>query len=143
MSISVCMALSAVFYSINSSDNSPFLLSLFFQSYFCLIFSAVGPSDRLFCCGPSDLVCSILCSSNNVSSGVGPSRRFRRVCEHLQSLMASPRGENNRKISTDSTVSYCSELVPASYCSPAKENGDAEVSTMWRYLTGDVFSVSC
>ncbi|XP_070200917.1 serine/threonine-protein kinase BRSK2-like [Littorina saxatilis] len=56
----------------------------------------------------------------------GPSRRFRRVCEHLQSLMASPRGENNRKISTDSTVSYCSELVPASYGSPSKENGDAE-----------------
>ncbi|XP_025084708.1 serine/threonine-protein kinase BRSK2-like isoform X3 [Pomacea canaliculata] len=56
----------------------------------------------------------------------GPSRRFRRVCEHIQTLMAAPRGENNRKISTDSTVSYCSELVPASYCSPAKENGDAE-----------------
>ncbi|BFZ05102.1 hypothetical protein BsWGS_08141 [Bradybaena similaris] len=56
----------------------------------------------------------------------GPSRRFRRVCEHLQALMASPRGENHRKISTDSTVSYCSELVPASYCSAAKENGDAD-----------------
>lgn len=58
---------------------------------------------------------------------VGPSRRFRRVCEHLQALMSSPRGENHRKISTDSTVSYCSELVPASYCSSAKENGDADV----------------
>ncbi|XP_035826265.1 serine/threonine-protein kinase BRSK2 [Aplysia californica] len=56
----------------------------------------------------------------------GPSRRFRRVCEHLQTLMSSPRGENHRKISTDSTVSYCSELVPASYCSSAKENGDAD-----------------
>ncbi|XP_059179536.1 serine/threonine-protein kinase BRSK2-like isoform X3 [Physella acuta] len=56
----------------------------------------------------------------------GPSRRFRRVCEHLQALMSSPRGENHRKISTDSTVSYCSELVPASYCSSAKENGDAD-----------------
>ncbi|XP_076471771.1 serine/threonine-protein kinase BRSK2-like isoform X1 [Babylonia areolata] len=56
----------------------------------------------------------------------GPSRRFRRVCEHLQSLMSSPRSDNNRKISTDSTVSYCSELVPASYCSPAKENGATE-----------------
>ncbi|CAG5133253.1 unnamed protein product, partial [Candidula unifasciata] len=56
----------------------------------------------------------------------GPSRRFRRVCEHLQALMSSPRGENHRKISTDSTVSYCSELVPASYGSAAKENGDAD-----------------
>ncbi|GFR83976.1 serine/threonine-protein kinase BRSK2 [Elysia marginata] len=59
----------------------------------------------------------------------GPSRRFRRVCEHLQALISSPRGENHRKISTDSTVSYCSELVPASYCTaPAasKENGDAD-----------------
>ncbi|XP_055901372.1 serine/threonine-protein kinase BRSK2-like isoform X5 [Biomphalaria glabrata] len=56
----------------------------------------------------------------------GPSRRFRRVCEHLQALMSSPRGENHRKISTDSTVSYCSELVPASYCSSAKENGDSD-----------------
>ncbi|RUS81919.1 hypothetical protein EGW08_010305, partial [Elysia chlorotica] len=56
----------------------------------------------------------------------GPSRRFRRVCEHLQALISSPRGENHRKISTDSTVSYCSELVPASYCTPpsSKENGD-------------------
>ena len=41
--------------------------------------------------------------------------------------MSSPRGENHRKISTDSTVSYCSELVPASYSS-AKENGDSDVS---------------
>ncbi|KAK3750916.1 hypothetical protein RRG08_029834 [Elysia crispata] len=58
----------------------------------------------------------------------GPSRRFRRVCEHLQALISSPRGENHRKISTDSTVSYCSELVPASYCTPpsSKENGDAD-----------------
>ncbi|ESO97969.1 hypothetical protein LOTGIDRAFT_104436 [Lottia gigantea] len=56
----------------------------------------------------------------------GPSRRFRRVCEHLQSLMSTPRGDglHHRKISTDSTVSYTSELVPPSYCSIVKENGD-------------------
>ncbi|XP_041365231.1 serine/threonine-protein kinase BRSK2-like [Gigantopelta aegis] len=53
----------------------------------------------------------------------GPSRRFRRVCEHLQALTSSPRGENNRKISTDSTASYSSEHASPSYCTP-KENGD-------------------
>ncbi|XP_050410961.1 serine/threonine-protein kinase BRSK2 isoform X1 [Patella vulgata] len=56
----------------------------------------------------------------------GPSRRFRRVCEHLQTLMSTPRGESlhQRKISTDSTVSYASEHVPPTYCSLVKENGD-------------------
>ena len=41
----------------------------------------------------------------------GPSRRFRRVCEHIQNLMLGPRGDalSQRKISTDSSSSYTSE----------------------------------
>ncbi|XP_046356807.2 serine/threonine-protein kinase BRSK2-like isoform X2 [Haliotis rufescens] len=56
----------------------------------------------------------------------GPSRRFRRVCEHIQALMSAPRGENNRKISTDSTASYSSDHTPPSYCTAAKENGEED-----------------
>ncbi|VDI22346.1 BR serine/threonine kinase [Mytilus galloprovincialis] len=60
----------------------------------------------------------------------GPSRRFRRVCEHLQNLMLGPRGDalNQRKVSTDSTSSYSSEtgLSPTHSCS-ARDNGDEEV----------------
>lgn len=60
----------------------------------------------------------------------GPSRRFRRVCEHLQNLMLGPRGDalNQRKVSTDSTSSYSSEtgLSPTHSCS-VRENGDEEV----------------
>ena len=36
ISVSVVMALSTVFHSINSPDNSPFL-TLFFQAYLCFI----------------------------------------------------------------------------------------------------------
>ena len=37
VSVPVYMALSTVFHSINSPDNSPPFLILFFLSYFCLI----------------------------------------------------------------------------------------------------------
>ncbi|KAL5006823.1 hypothetical protein ScPMuIL_015629 [Solemya velum] len=61
----------------------------------------------------------------------GPARRFRRVCEHLQNLMLSPRGDafNQRKVSTDSSSSYSSEtgLSPTHSVSVAKENGEEEV----------------
>ncbi|KAJ8298619.1 hypothetical protein KUTeg_022679 [Tegillarca granosa] len=60
----------------------------------------------------------------------GPSRRFRRVCEHLQNLMLGPRGDalNQRKVSTDSASSYTSETgtSPSHSCS-TKENVDEEV----------------
>ncbi|XP_021345181.1 serine/threonine-protein kinase BRSK2-like isoform X2 [Mizuhopecten yessoensis] len=73
--------------------------------------------------GPSD--CNMFCLTFTLISG--PSRRFRRVCEHLQNLMLGPRGDalNQRKVSTDSTSSYTSEtgLSPTHSCS-AKENGD-------------------
>ena len=71
----------------------------------------------------------ILCSNHELVPS-GPSRRFRRVCEHLQNLMLGPRGDalNQRKVSTDSTSSYSSEtgLSPTHSCS-VRENGDEEV----------------
>ncbi|XP_055998141.1 serine/threonine-protein kinase BRSK2-like isoform X2 [Ostrea edulis] len=60
----------------------------------------------------------------------GPSRRFRRVCEHLQNLMLGPRGDalNQRKISTDSTSSYTSETGESPrHSSSVRENGEEEV----------------
>lgn len=61
---------------------------------------------------------------------LGPSRRFRRVCEHLQNLMLGPRGDalNQRKISTDSTSSYTSETGESPrHSSSVRENGEEEV----------------
>ena len=50
VSVSVFMALSTVFYSINSPDNSPLSLSLLFRSYFCLIgpFNYMSLYESLF-----------------------------------------------------------------------------------------------
>ena len=63
---------------------------------------------------------------------LGPSRRFRRVCEHLQNLMLGPRGDalNQRKISTDSTSSYTSETGESPrHSSSVRENGEEEVGS--------------
>ena len=60
----------------------------------------------------------------------GPSRRFRRVCEHLQHLILGPRGDAlcQRKVSTDSTSSYTSETGDSPrHSSSTKENADEEV----------------
>ncbi|XP_061167158.1 serine/threonine kinase SAD-1-like isoform X4 [Saccostrea echinata] len=60
----------------------------------------------------------------------GPSRRFKRVCEHLQTLMLGPRGDalNQRKISTDSASSYTSETGESPrHSSSTRENGEEEV----------------
>lgn len=69
--------------------------------------------------------------NNNWYCLPGPSRRFRRVCEHLQNLMLGPRGDalNQRKISTDSTSSYTSETGESPrHSSSVRENGEEEVS---------------
>ncbi|KAL3841539.1 hypothetical protein ACJMK2_019666 [Sinanodonta woodiana] len=62
----------------------------------------------------------------------GPTRRFRRVCEHIQTLMLGPRGDalNQRKISTDSSSSYTSEtgLSPTHSISVTRENGEEDIS---------------
>lgn len=76
--------------------------------------------------GSSD--CVMYCLTFTLISG--PSRRFRRVCEHLQNLMLGPRGDalNQRKISTDSTSSYTSETGESPrHSSSARENGEEEV----------------
>ena len=61
----------------------------------------------------------------------GPSRRFRRVCEHIQSLMLGPRGDalSQRKISTDSSSSYTSECgaSPTHSISVTRADCDDEV----------------
>lgn len=72
--------------------------------------------------------CVMYCLTFTLISG--PSRRFRRVCEHLQNLMLGPRGDalNQRKISTDSTSSYTSETGESPrHSSSARENGEEEV----------------
>ena len=61
----------------------------------------------------------------------GPARRFKRVCEHIQSLMLGPRGDalSLRKISTDSSSSYSSETgaSPTHSISVTRDNYDDEV----------------
>ncbi|XP_064602017.1 LOW QUALITY PROTEIN: serine/threonine-protein kinase BRSK2-like [Liolophura sinensis] len=64
----------------------------------------------------------------------GPARRFKRVCEHIQSLTLSSRGENQRKISSESsassysTSSYSSacEYPSPTHCLTAKENSEGD-----------------
>lgn len=60
----------------------------------------------------------------------GPARRFKRVCEHIQSLMLGPRGDalSLRKISTDSSSSYSSETgaSPTHSISVTRDNYDDE-----------------
>ena len=56
----------------------------------------------------------------------GPARRFKRVCEHIQSLMLGPRGDalSLRKISTDSSSSYSSECGASPTHSISVTRGD-------------------
>ncbi|KAK3103562.1 hypothetical protein FSP39_020190 [Pinctada imbricata] len=72
--------------------------------------------------------CTMFCLTFTLISG--PSRRFRRVCEHLQNLILGPRGDalNQRKVSTDSTSSYTSEAGESPrHSSSTKENTEEEV----------------
>ncbi|KAH3885860.1 hypothetical protein DPMN_009858 [Dreissena polymorpha] len=74
--------------------------------------------DKPLCQIKADLIHAFLSSRPMISMYCltfthisGPSRRFRRVCEHIQNLMLGPRGDalSQRKISTDSSSSYTSE----------------------------------
>lgn len=59
----------------------------------------------------------------------GPTRRFKRICEYIQALMLTPRGEREitRRISTDSSSSYSSEMSPTHNASP-RDNTEDEVT---------------
>lgn len=61
----------------------------------------------------------------------GPTRRFKRICEYIQALMLTPRGEREitRRISTDSSSSYSSEMSPTHNASP-RDNTEDEVTIM-------------
>lgn len=56
----------------------------------------------------------------------GPTRRFKRICEYIQALMLTPRGEREitRRISTDSSSSYSSEMSPTHNASPRDNTED-------------------
>ncbi|CAI9729815.1 serine/threonine-protein kinase BRSK2-like isoform X2 [Octopus vulgaris] len=56
----------------------------------------------------------------------GPTRRFKRICEYIQALLLTPRGEREitRRISTDSSSSYSSEMSPTHNASPRDTTED-------------------
>ncbi|XP_052827895.1 serine/threonine-protein kinase BRSK2 isoform X10 [Octopus bimaculoides] len=61
----------------------------------------------------------------------GPTRRFKRICEYIQALLLTPRGEREitRRISTDSSSSYSSEMSPTHNASP-RDTTEDEVTIM-------------
>ncbi|CAI9729816.1 serine/threonine-protein kinase BRSK2-like isoform X1 [Octopus vulgaris] len=61
----------------------------------------------------------------------GPTRRFKRICEYIQALLLTPRGEREitRRISTDSSSSYSSEMSPTHNASP-RDTTEDEVTMM-------------
>ncbi|CAE1294750.1 BRSK [Acanthosepion pharaonis] len=63
----------------------------------------------------------------------GPTRRFKRICEYIQALMLTPRGEREitRRISTDSSSSYSSEMSPTHNASP-RDNTEDEIMKVAR-----------